>query len=169
MIMLAILTMITLVSPIGAFRIDGSFDFCDMENALLVDFETASNKIKTIGDVKLYDVTVLHKLHNNVYGYGYKCTRTNTIYEFKTDLFNNPIIHKESHDVSLSSNDCWEMVRYNKCESNIMECEGKKCYAEFTPQPEFRWLNTKISRGYKCSYETVLIQCATKFIRKNIF
>jgi hypothetical protein len=148
----------TLIMTTTGMRVDGNFYFCENENAPLVDFGSACNKMHTIGQTRFLEVTVLHKLHNNIFGYGYKCARTNRLYEFKTDLFNNPQVQEEAHEISLSSNDCWDMVRMNKCDDKNIECEGNKCFAEHKPEPEFRWMNKIVRKGFKCSYEIILIQ-----------
>ena len=67
---------------------------------------------------------------------------------------NEPI---ESTYTKVNRDECEYMAKTNKCEANVMQCDGPICSFEWSTKPEYFYLSTFEKTGVSCKVESKLI------------
>ncbi len=56
----------------------------------------------------------------------------------------------KTESVSVSSNECWKMVRSRKCRDKEMTCDRHTCYYNAPIQASYKWFNSLTFEDHNC-------------------
>jgi len=76
---------------------------------------------------------ILYKRHNLVYGTGYQCKKEKFLVDTSTSFFNRRSRTETTQVMKLSRDECLNMVKTKKCETDPMTCEGHSCTGSLIP------------------------------------
>ena len=63
--------------------------------------------------------------------------------------------------MKLSRDECLNMVKTKKCETEPMTCEGDSCTGSLIPNDNYVWMSIVRQVGYKCSFWPKILNTAT--------
>jgi hypothetical protein len=146
-------------------NIQSTFKFCDISsnmrkinflNACRQPFNKKFNNIsaqlipKDTLITNLNTFVILSKLSHEVSGTGFECyLEKYTIQTFMGFFLEISQIYK-TESISVSSNECWKMVRSRKCRDKEMTCDGHTCYYKASIQASYKWLHSLTFEDYNC-------------------
>ena len=101
-------------------------------------------------DTKAKAIYVLAKAVNGVIGEAHECFREEFAVTTKKTFFGMEHVDTSKRSVYLHRVECEMMVATNKSGQETMKCEGTVCEYESEIKPEFHWLSTRVTSGFRC-------------------
>ena len=72
-------------------------------------------------------MAILKKLTHSVSGSGYQCSQQKVTITTHSNLFFEKSEKSRIEPMTLSPNECWYMVRTQRCKDKQMSCDGTSC------------------------------------------
>ena len=139
-------------------KINNKFKFCDITaNPTILDVENSCQVYRRNMNTNVVKIHVLDELRNQVEGKAYECRKIKTIATTYKNFFGVQTTDITTKVIKLSRDDCFTMVKTNKCNGNPMFCENNHCWRDDKVHREYKWLTKVRTSAFSCEHKSRII------------
>lgn len=155
-ISLVVFLFFCLLKPIVTEEVNGDFSFCETFGSMReVDlYDNCEFKENWLGNqtIPKGKYSVLTRGLNEIDGHGYECSMEEIQAVYFKNFFGVTTKNVETRILTLTREQCVNMVKTKICREMPMNCDVDGCSVEVKPIEEYSWLATITKTGLKCKF-----------------